>query len=109
MAKALTYFRYSCELAIFNFLKDNNKSKLIVEFDRVENLMRIENGEDLEFQTDKGFSIRFGNSSLIYTIKDIEKDLALSSREGNYKHLIDQLNSVVEDNNPDKELKVYFS
>jgi len=104
--KNLIQYRYSCEEAMFEFLKDDDVTKLIEELKRIEQYHKgiIECTDD-----ELGLWFKFGSDdTLATTIEDIEKDLNLPSNHGNHKLLIDKFLLAI-DNNPETELMIYFS
>ena len=104
--KNLIQYRYSCEEAMFEFLKNGNVQNLIERLKRIEDIHR----KEIECTDDElGLWFKFGSDdTLATTIEDIEKDLNLPSNHGNHKLLIDKFLLAI-DNNPETELMIYFS
>jgi len=103
--KNLAYYRFSCENAIFNFLKNKDKEIFFADLDRIEGLMKKEFDEVDDL--DKCLCLRFGESNtIIYTLSEIKKDISIPT-VNNYDFLIDQFIDVTKDFEP--ELQVYFA
>lgn len=104
--KNLIQYRYNCEEAMFEFLKNGNVQNLIEKLERVEE----HHSEEIECTDDeKGIWFRFGSDdTLATTINDIERDLNLPSNHGNHKLLIDRMKMVI-DLNSNVDLLIYFS
>lgn len=104
--KNLIQYRYSCEEAMFEYLKNRNVQNLIERLKHIEELHR----KKIECTDDKkGMWFRFGNDdTLATTINDIERDLNLPSNSDNHELLIDRMKMVI-DLNPETELLIYFS
>jgi len=104
--KNLIQYRYTCENAIFNYLKDNNLNTLISEIIRCENHYKEENNI-----VDENINIWFRFSSddtLATTTKDIISDLNLPVSHPNHKLLIEKFSDVIK-LEPEYELQIYVS
>lgn len=87
---------YSSTNAIFNYLKDNDIDKLISKL------------KELENHSNDVLMFRFGNNnSILYSIKEIEKDLSLPNSHNNKILLLESFDIVTKDINPENEIKVY--
>ena len=104
MKKANSY-SYSFSNMFFDFLKDKDVETLFSELDRVNKI--VKNFEDTEpFPT---IMLRFGeNSTILYTIAEIKTDISLPENHPNKKLLLELMQLVTEDINPEKELQVYL-
>lgn len=101
----LSQYKYTLENTFFNYLKDEEIKPLISELQRVENLIK----EDIGCIDNGGLNIRFGNDSLVYTIRDIERDLNqnITPRQ-QITHLLELLRDAIS-LNPMNELKITYS
>jgi len=104
--KNLIQYRYSCEEAMFEFLKNGNVQNLIERLKRIENIHR----KEIECTDDElGLWFKFGSDdTLATTIEDIRINLNYATSNGNRELLIDKMKMVI-DLNPETELMVYFS
>jgi len=99
MNKNLIQYVYPCSNAIFRFLKDNDKPKLIKSLRKCETHYKERN----EYGEDCSLWFKFGHDdTLCTTISDIDN-------EKNIKYFLDKFKLVVSDMNECNEIRVYFS
>ena len=103
--KAIQY-RFSCEQLIFNYLKDDNLSNLIVGLSNLENHAHRVIAESK--YPNKELWFKFRDDTLVYSIKDIQRDLDKGNRVGNREKLIEHFNDAIS-LYPGGELIVFFS
>ena len=106
--KNLIQYRYSCEVAMFNYLKDNDLEKLIADLSRIESIAIDKSIEEDGYNEteDKTLWFKFFSGDTGATdISDIKRDL-----EGptNREYMLDNFKLTTE-LDPDNELQVYFS
>lgn len=100
----LIQYTYSCTNAMFNYLKDCDKGKLISELDRIEQHAKENIGGKYT-----ALWFKFGEDDpLSTTIRDIDRELDLPTTNNNRKFLEEKFESIT-DLEPDKELRVYYS
>jgi hypothetical protein len=104
--KNLIQYRYSCEDAMFEFLKNGSVENLIEKLNGIENYHR----EEIECTDDElGLWFKFGNdNTLVSTIDDIRIDLSNPIANDNRKLLIDKMKMII-NLKSDTELIIYFS
>lgn len=102
----LIQYRYSCEDAMFNYLKDGDLERLLAKLNWVEQLA-MDSGLGT---APKSLWFKFGHQdTLATTIQDIKRDLTLPASHDNRKLIIEQFELVTNSLSPDNELRVYFS
>jgi len=90
---------------MFNYLKDGDSKRLISDLKRIEaHAQESIGGENASLW------FKFSSDDTAATdIRNIETDLSLPSSYGNHKLMMENFNRIIEDNSPEKELRVFYS
>lgn len=92
---------YSCTNAMFNYLKDNNTSKMLVELNKVRNHLISEDGYDIK----KELKFQFGSDKALVSFHNI---IEATVDKDKHEVLLELFDRVTKDINPDNELKVFY-
>jgi len=104
--KNLIQYRYSVELLMFAFLKNQVD---VLEFTQLLNDIEDKHREEvLEGNPNINLWFRFGDDTIIYTIQDLKNDLELPHNHINRLRLLENFRMAIELMS-NVELMIYFS
>lgn len=102
--KSIVELMYSCTDRMFNYLQNKDLNQLL------QSLLNIEDYCAKTYGGDKKLWFKFGgDDTLVTTIEDIKKDLSLPTNHPNHKLMVEKLELVSMDIEPDNALLVFYS